>query len=235
MFKGIEFDGKHSYKDFGLTISNPDKGNPSKIKNTEKVPFSNTEYDFSVLYGGNQEYEERTLTYTFNLAYREKAEYFYVYEADVLRWLMTPNEREILKDDRIPGYYFMAEVITGANEFQFVGGSLTVNFKAYPFMISELEEGHDIWDDFNFLLDYSQPTSFKLRSFKEEILFNPGVSSVYPKITATADMKIVKGTTTYNVKAGTTQSYDFFLTPGENRVKIYGSGTISFEYYKELI
>lgn len=234
MFKGIEFDGKHSYKDFNLTISNPDIGNPSKIKRTERVAFSNFEYDFSRLYGG-QEYEERTLTYTFNLAYRDKAEYFYLYEAEVNRWLMTPNEKKVLKDDRIPGYYFLAEAITSGNEFKFVGGSLTVNFKAYPFRISELEEGNDIWDDFNFILDYSQDTTFDINGLKYISLFNPGVSIVYPKIVSTTAMKITKGVTTYTISYGTTESYDFFLEPGENKLKITGSGKISFEYYKELI
>ncbi|WP_273128948.1 phage tail protein [Bacillus weihaiensis] len=234
MFKGIEFDGKHSYKDFGLTISNPDIGIPSKIKNTERVPHSNVEYDFSSIYGG-QEYEERTLTYTFNLAYREKAEYFYLYEAEALRWLMTPNEKKVLKDDRIPGYYFLAEVMTSGNEFKFVGGNLTVNFKAYPFMIAELSEGNDIWDEFNFLLDYAQDTTFDISGTKEVTLYNPGVSIVYPKIVTTAGMKVTKGTTTYNISTGTTESYDFFLVPGENKINISGTGNISFEFYKELI
>ena len=66
MYTGIEFNGKHSLGDFGLTVSNREIGYPSKIKRQERVPFSNTVYDFSNLYGG-QEYEERSITYTLNL------------------------------------------------------------------------------------------------------------------------------------------------------------------------
>lgn len=234
MFKGIEFNGKHSYRDFGLTISEHNIGNPSKIKNTERIPYSNVEYDFSNIYGG-QEYEERPLSYTFNLAYREKAEYFYLYETQILRWLMTPNKKEVLKDDRIPGYYFLAEAIDSGNEFKFVGGSLTVNFKAYPFKIAELREGNDIWDTFNFLLDYAQDTDFTVDGKKDVNLYNAGVSVVNPKITASTTMQIIRGNTTYNIPAGITTSYDFALVPGDNKFTIIGKGSISFEFYKELV
>ena len=235
MFKGIEYNGKHSYKDFGLTISNPDISNPSKVKTLEEVPFSNTPYDFSTIYG-EQKYEERQLTYTFNIAYREKAEGFYFYEADVLRWLMSTNEKKVLKDDRISGYYFLAEVVNGpTNEFRFVGGSLTVTFTAYPFMIAELKEGNDIWDDFNFILDYVQDTSFTVNGSKEIVLFNPGAKKVYPKIIAGSPFTVIKGKTTYKIPTGITESEDFSLEVGENRIQIIGNGKISFDFYKELI
>lgn len=235
MFYGIEFDGKHSYKDFGLTISNQNIGNPSKVKIQESIPFSNVKYDFSEIYG-EQGYDERTLSYTFNVAYREKAPDFYIYQTELLRWLMTPNRKTVLKDDRIPGYYFMAEVVTGPeNEFKFVGGSLTVNFTAYPFKIAELREGNDIWDTFNFLLDYAQDTSFNVVGSVETILYNAGVKKVYPKMIASSEMQIVLDNRTYKIPSGTTESYDFSLVPGENKIKILGTGSISFEFYKELI
>lgn len=235
MFTGIEFNGKHSYKDFGLTISEFNIGNPSKIKIQERVPFSNTVYDFSELYG-EQEYEERELSYTFNIGYREKAKSFFFYESEVNRWLMTPNKKVILKDDKIPGYYFLAEAVTGpSNEFKFVGGSLTVTFIAYPFKIAILPEGNDLWDSFNFILDYAQSTTYLVGGVLKVILVNPGVKTVYPKINATSTMQITKGNKNYSLQAGTTQSYDFTLEPGENKIEISGTGTISFEFYKELI
>src|SRR5690606_11203503 len=63
---GITFGEKHSYIDFGLTVAERSIGNPRKIKIKERVPFSNQVYDFSGIYG-DQEYEERPLTYVFNV------------------------------------------------------------------------------------------------------------------------------------------------------------------------
>lgn len=231
---GITFNGKHSYNNFGLTVASKNIGNPTKIKRKERVPFSNQIYDFSNLYGG-QEYEERPLTYVFNLRNYDKIDLSYM-KIEVLNWLMNTNGKVILKDDYIPNYYFMAEVeeAPNFNEMKY-GGTLTVNFTAYPFKIAELREGHDIWDEFNFLLDYAQDTSFTVNGSLDVALYNPGAEILYPKIISSAPMQIIKDGITYNVPTGNTVSYDFYLPLGESKVKLVGNGSIEFEMYKELI
>src|SRR5690625_848056 len=139
--RGIIFDDKHSYRDFGLTLESREIGNPSKIKRKVRVPFSNEIYDFSDIYG-SQEYEERLLTYTFNIVdmHNYSKESFSTLKIAVLNWLMGPNSKEKLVDDAIPGYYFMAEVENGPalEEWEF-DGALAVEFTAYPFKIGEYE------------------------------------------------------------------------------------------------
>lgn len=235
MFSSIYFNGKDSYKDFGLTISEPRIGNPSKVKVTERVPFSNQTYDFSGIYSG-QEYEERPLSFTFNIAWREKANDFYIYETEVLNWLTGTNKKEVLKYSELPGYYFLAEVVEGPDtDYQFVGGSMPVNFTAYQFKIGELEEGHDIWDEFNFLLDYAQITEYDVNGQQSVTLYNNGASIITPTIRASAPMDIIKDSITYKIPAGESQSYDFILTKGENRMTVRGNGHISFHFRKELV
>ena len=63
---GITFNGKHSYKDFGLLVKERNIDNPSKIKTKERIPYSNQIFDFSKIYGV-QEYEERSISYVFYL------------------------------------------------------------------------------------------------------------------------------------------------------------------------
>ncbi|WP_062105209.1 phage tail family protein [Bacillus niameyensis] len=235
MFTGIEFNGKHSYKDFGLTISDREIGNPSKIKNTERVPYSDIVYDFSEIYGG-QEYSERILKYTFEIAYRDKSKDYYFYETEVINWLMSTNQKGMLKDDLIPGYYFLAEIEDGpSSNFKWVGGSLQVEFTAYPFKISELDEGNDIWDEFNFLLDYAQKTKFKVNGTLHVTLYNPGTRTAKPVIKATEPMTMLMGNKTFNIPAGESQSYDFLLREPKNKITITGNGEISFHFRKELI
>src|SRR5690625_2931754 len=235
--RGIIFDEKHSYRDFGLTLASRHIGNPSKIKRKERVPFSNIEYDFSGIYGG-QEYEQRQLTYVFNVVdiYNQSKFAFSSLKIAVLNWLMSPSKQTKLYDDAIPGYYFLAEVENGPDieEYEF-DGPLTVEFTAYPFKISELHEGNDLWDPFNFLLDYAQVTEFTVNGTKEVTLYNPGASVIHPKIIASNAMEIIKGNTTFNVPAGESQSHNFILHQGENKMTINGNGTIEFLFYKELI
>lgn len=236
--RGITFDGKHSFRDFDLTIA-PGRniGNPSKIKRKERVPFSNVEYDFSNIYGG-QEYTERPLNYTLNVIdkHNYSKDHFSIMKIAILNWLMGPSGKGKLTDDAIPGYYFLAEVENGPEleEHEF-DGTLAVEFTAYPFKISELEEGHDIWDEFNFLLDYAQITDFEVSGSKDVILYNPGTQPIKPKIQSSSGMEITKDNVIFNIPAGQSESYDFILMPGENKFRIQGNGSISFHFRKELI
>lgn len=232
---GITFDGKHSYYDMGVTMApGREIGIPNKKKIKVSIPFSNEEYDFSELYG-SQTYEPRPLTYAFNIWDTSK-ERMTIKKTKIVNWLMGPNGKQKLYDDAIPGYYFLAEV-EGNTSFDenWEDGILTVEFTAYPFMISELPEGHDIWDEFNFELDVAQTVDFNVNGSLEITLYNVGKPAVSPKITCSSPMIIQMAGRTYNVPAGQSRSRDFLLMPGENSVIITGNGSISFEFYKELI
>lgn len=230
---GITFDGKHS-SEYNLRLINRIIGNPSKMKSKERIPFSNEMYDFSAIYGG-QEYEERTLTYIFNIKDYKKID-LELKKTAVINWVMQSNKKIKLVDDYIPGYYFMAEVEDGPDfsELRY-NGRITINFTAYPFRISELEEGNDIWDTFNFLLDVAQITDFNVNGSIKTTLYNAGVAALYPIIRSTAPMEIVKNGITYTVPIGESKSLDFYLSTGENPITINGNGNISFHFRKELI
>ena len=211
---GITFNGKHSYKDFGLLVKERSIDNPSKIKTKERIPYSNQIFDFSKIYGG-QEYEERSISYVFYLKDYDKVD-LSIKRIEILNWLMQPNEKLKLVDDYIPGYYFLAEVEEGIEyvEKRF-NVDITVNFTAYPFKIAELKEGNDIWDEFNFLLDVAQVTDFVINGSQQVNLINPGATIAVPKIICNATMKITKDGITYTIPSG--------------------NGNISFEFYKELV
>lgn len=237
MFTGIEFNGKHSYKDFGLTVSSKKIGDPSKKKIIEEVPHSNISYDFSGIYGG-QTYTERSLLYVFNIIEKSLTkEEFQNIRTLVVNWLSSAIGKSTLRDDEIPYYHFMAEYVEASDyeRYKNLGGTLSVTFTAYPFKVHDLEEGNDIWDSFNFLLDYAQDTSFSISGSKTIAILNPGIVLAYPKIVASANFQVLKDGTTYSIPAGTTTSYDFSFSTGKNTLTIIGNGTISFHFHKELI
>lgn len=232
---GIVFDDKHSYRDFGVTIA-PGKliGTPNKKKIKVAVPFSNEEYDFSELYG-SQTYEPRPLMYPLNILDMSK-ERMSIKKTQIINWLMGSSGKQRLYDDAFPGYYFLAEV-EGESDFEenWADGILTVTFTAYPFMISKLEEGHDIWDDFNFELDIAQLVDFNVSGSLDVTLYNIGKPSLSPSVIASSPMTIQTDNMTFNVPMGESQSKDFLLSPGENELMITGNGSISFVFHKELI
>ncbi|PEZ94195.1 phage tail protein [Bacillus cereus] len=236
---GIKFNGKHSYSDMGYTMPADGReiGFPSKEKIVVKVPFSNVEYDFSEVYG-SQTYTSRPLKYDFNVLKRGNwtPQALHMEKTKLINWLMNSNGRKRLYDDDIPGYYFLAEVESESSfEDDFETGTLSVTFRAYPFMIAELYEGNDIWDTFNFDLDVAQTTDFTVNGLLQVTLLNAGASDVVPEIITSNQMRISKTGVSYTVPAGITKDKGFVLKSGENPIEITGSGTISFRFYKELI
>lgn len=235
---GFEFNSKHTYKDFGITVADKSIGFPDKNKIKVQVPFSNIEYDFSEIYG-EQTYTERSLTYTLNVLDKHKnidTQKVNILETQLSNWLMNSGGKQRLYDDSMPGYYYLAEVEGGLSFDELRNyGTLTVEFKAYPFMISELHEGNDLWDPFNFELDVAQITDFEVNGSLDVMLYNAGTPNLSPAINVSAPMTVKMGGKTFNVPAGKSQSMDFILRPGENNLTITGNGSISFEFYKELI
>src|SRR5690625_104330 len=235
---GFRYNGKHTYDDFGITVSEKDVGYPEKNKIKVAVPFSNIEYDFSEVYG-DQTYTERPITFVLNVLDKHvlnDTQRVNAIETSLVNWLMNSNGKQRLYDDSNPGYYYLAEVEGGLDFDELWNhGTLTVEFTAYPFMIGEEAEGNDLWDPFNFLTDVFQETSFNVSGSLEVTLYNVGTPSVVPEIKASEPMEIIKDGVTYNVPSGKSKSGEFRLNSGENHLTINGNGTIKFTFYKELI
>lgn len=234
---GIYFNGKHSYRDLGITHGTVREiGVPNKIKVIKRPPFSNVDIDFSELYG-DQVYEDRPLRYSFNLVDRNnKIEHISTTKTVLTNWLMNSNGKQRLYDDLYPNYYFLAEVEDAVDiEEDWTKGLLTVTFNAYPFMIHELKEGHDLWDEINFATDVLQPTKFDVSGTKEITLVNAGTPDVSPNIITDSPFSITLRGQKFNVSTRLTDSQRFVLKSGENRLKLEGNGRIEFIFYQELI
>lgn len=229
---GITYKDKHSYRDFGLTIKAKDINPPKKTKIKETVPYMNGAYDFSNLYG-EQTYGERTSTYTFNLNCKSKIE-LNIKKIEILDWLLN-SFKTTLKDDTIPDFYFNAECenVDFKEDGQFA--EITASFVAYPFKIANNNEGNDVWDTFNFELDYAQDTKFAVTGTKDVELYNLSSRKVTPTVVCSADFDVIQGNTTYHFKSGTTKDWRFTLEKGLNSLTLNGNGNIEFVFRKEVL
>ena len=231
---GITFNGRHSFNDMGYKIlSNREIKSPSKIKVKKSVPYMNGSYDFSNLYGGNC-FTDRVLEYTFLLKATSNKNLEAV-RMDCENWLMGTNEQTKLIDDNMNLYYYLAECENIEFEDMGLTGKLTATFNAYPFRLYGWVEGNDLWDRFNFELDVSQEVKFDIEGSKDIVLYNQGATHVKPTIIASSDMEIVKDDITYSIEKGTTNDWQFVLGVGENHLTVKGTGTIEFEFRKEVL
>ena len=225
-------DNKGTYSHFGITIRSKEIGIPQKNKIKQSVPYMNGTYDFSLLYS-EQTYSERELVYIFNIIGANKEE-MNIKKIEFLNWIMDKRKQKLI-DNSINAFYFLAEAKEASFTESRRHGELTVKFSAYPFKISTLQDGHDIWDNFNFELDMVQETKFEIENIKNIQLYNNGAIGINPIVICSNDMEIIKGTTTYKFNSGETKSWSFKLDKGLNDLIIKGTGTIEFKWYKEVL
>lgn len=230
---GIDFNDKNSFDDFDLVIINKELSPPPKLKIKQSVPFMQGSYDFSLI-NGEQTYEERELIYNFHLEETSK-EMLNIKKIQLLDWLMNTNGKLKLFDESIVGYYFIAEceeVKFNEKDFHSI---LATKFSAYPFKISESDEGDPYWDPINFLTDTMQRLQYTVINSLQINIINQSVISIAPKITSSTNMQIKMRNITLNVIAGTNKDSRFLLLPGTNELEIIGTGSISFSFFREVL
>lgn len=164
--RNFYFNGKNT-EEFGLVLNYFRVKMPSKAKNRVPLPHTNKTLDFSTIYG-EQLYNDRVIDAKVTLPGFEYLSHSdkWSFWTRFTNWLMSTTERSSLTYSMMPEYYFMAEVDKEPTfeEFEF-SGAMSFTFSCYPFRVSSLPEGHDIWDLFNFDLDVSQPTNFTFKSY----------------------------------------------------------------------
>ncbi|BBN97509.1 phage tail protein [Sporolactobacillus terrae] len=231
--EGFTFAG-HSTKEYSMNLRERTAPTPEEKVIAEEVPFMQGSYDFSMILG-ERIFKNRTLSYKFE-TYQRDYQIRKVDEDFFKNWLMTAGWGKLV-DTHDVGYYWWGKCtsVDVDDDHPFGRLLITLEFEAYPFMKGELEEGNDLWDPFNFLLDYAQLVAFEVSGSLSINLMNIGSVGVVPTITASAAMEIVKGGTTYQVPSGQSKDESFRLEIGENPMVIQGMGTIKFSFYKELI
>lgn len=133
MIKQLIINGKKSYDDFDLYISERTISQPKKKSIKESVPFSNVVYDFSDI-NGEIYWEERTLKYVFDFA-ELSTEEVEVAKSKALTWLMNVHDTDIY-DPYIGDYHFHGSFESDSWSEDFGAGTLTINFSVYPYKIS---------------------------------------------------------------------------------------------------
>lgn len=135
MHEGITFNGRHSYRDLGITIADFSPGMPEPVELRETVPYMDGDYDFSQL-GGKPAYGSRTITVIFNLIGKDYNDLYHK-RTEVVNWLCEARGGS-LTFDGIEGKQFEnVSAKIPADGFSRVGYScaeLTVTFTAAPYM-----------------------------------------------------------------------------------------------------
>lgn len=134
---GITFMEKHSYNDFGLWIKSKNIGTPSPQIKKVSVPGMSGTWDFSSFPTGQIEYDERTLTYEFEII-EDTKEACNAKKTAVENWLYSATGKTALVDDAIEGKFMAQAESISVTEAGRVF-TLSVSFSAYPYRILDDE------------------------------------------------------------------------------------------------
>lgn len=213
--KGIRINGKHSSKDFGLVIGERNIPLPSPNRITESVPYQNGTYDFSNL-NGEVTYNNRDPKYSFSIS-ELTTEEMDIKKREVATWLNNVVNTKIY-DDYDPDFYFYGSLKSFSWKEDFGPGTLEVVFDVYPY---------------KFAIE-STIMSYKVVGELEIDLSTKCAHQVIPKIITDAEMVIERDNTSIAIGIGTYQDLEFVLYK-ENHFKFIGTGTITFEFIKEVL
>jgi hypothetical protein len=207
---------------------------PSEKEVTETIPYSQGILDFSTL-GIDRFFDNRDITYQFkNIGNRYDDRK--VIENEIKRMLM-PLGTQALFDSHEPGLHWVGKCksITVMDDANYQTLVANVVFNCYPFAIGNNAEGSDIWDDVFFPNWVFQDTSFKVNGTQNINMINIGSHTAEVKIVVTGTVTVAGSFGSMTLTAGTYTDTQLTLAIGENKLTLSGSGTINFEFYKEVM
>lgn len=234
---GITFNGKHSYRDFGLTMEYFKPQLPQPKKTLVDVSGRNGDgYDFStVASGGEIVFTNRNLNCKFNFKGKDKLDLESKYTR-VAEWLLGAGKAQLIPDNT-PGIFFMAEIqeLPTWDEIR-VLGSLTCVFRADTYKKSIQLYGDLLWKDVDFLLpDYIQKTKFNINGSMLITIGVTGSHSIIPNVVCSSNMDCTLNNYTANFTPNKSVDWAFKLKPGQNQIQILGNGNIDFQFRKEVL
>lgn len=221
MIDQLVISGVKSFENFDASVKSRTISKPKKKSIRETVPFSNAVYDFSAI-NGEVYWEERDLEYVLEIVADTPAQ-LEEKKAALASWLMNVSE-EVLEDPFIKDYHFIAtfDDIKEDDEEDVEKTTVTVTFKAYPYMIA----------------NSPKIFSFSVVANTEVEVAIPNASShrMTPTIDADVAVTVKMGNASYGVPAGTTTDDSFKLPVGTTTLTLLAAedGNMTFTLVEEV-
>ena len=209
---GVTFGTQHSLDDLNLILSKVDIP-PAKPKTSYiDIPGGNGSIDLTEA-NGEIVYEDRTLSFTFTVHPDESATFDEV-RSDISNQLNGQNCKITLdKDD---DYYFYGRVTVDDYRTNKKVNEITVKARVQPYKYKQ----------------HPTMVKFALSAQAKTVNISNSRKSVSPTVTVSegGSASVEYEGNTFTFTAGTQRNADLRFTAGNNRVKISGSGTITFIY-----
>lgn len=228
---------KHTYKDFGLLMTDRKIGHAPLKKKQINVPWRDGILEYTQI-GGRTYYDNRELSYTFKIQDEEKyqqihSEFSEYAHGKILR----------IKDDEYPSYYFYGICDVGDLSKDKKNRKFTLTVDAEPYRYSFSSSTEDIlWDDVYFPTTVFREIGTKgviTVTDSAEVTIRKGGRDVVPVFTVSGN----EASITLRKYIGSSLKKTVTLNTGRNRfpdltvcgasdvrLRFIGSGTVRIEY-----
>lgn len=223
--KGVTFDGKHSFKDFGLFLKSFSIETPEPKLQTVDIHGVQGVIDLSEMLG-EIFYKNRKLTFEF-VAAKDSSDAL-VLLSKVEAYMHGKIMQVTLDDD--PRFYYLGRVVVDKFKTDSRSGLITVVVDAEPYKYEYDFNGDDwLWDPFDFETGIIRKTAYEVHGSLTVDLINRAMI-VSPVFSAIRPMLVTFNNKTYQIPAGTSKAYDIRLQEGSNIVTFKGNGVVSVKY-----
>lgn len=221
--------GKHTYADYGLYVTNTNPVEPPEIKAEYiEVPGRNGQIDLTEALTGYTVYNNRQIV--LELGGRKRSQDWPGFMSNFLNDLHGKKVKVVFDND--PSYYYQGRA-TVESDYEkgneIARFTLTINAEPYKYSNQSTTEPW-LWDPFSFvdgvIRYYNQiqvDGTAQIRVLGSEI-------PVIPIFTASAAMQVQFNGQTYDLAAGNNKIYDIVLMDQAYTLTFTGTGTVSINY-----
>lgn len=224
---GVTFDEIHSFRDFGLILTDVKISSPEPQTKMVSVPVRNGDIDMSDVVSGNTRFKNRTIVFTF--ISNKKVEDWLLEISNIRNKIAGQKKRIIIDYD--PAFYWYGRITDVSQEISDSAESIvvTASVDPYKYAINTSEEDW-LWDPFDFEQSVINETADLVVDGSLEVSIIAGKKWDNPIVISDSDMTVAFKGSTYQIKAGSQVMYDIILEEGENILTFTGNGKVTINY-----
>ena len=221
--------GKHTYTDYGLYVTNNDPVEPPEVKAEYiEIPGRNGQIDLTEALTGYTVYNNRQIV--LELGGKKRSQDWPGFMSNFLNELHGQSVTVIFDND--PSYYYVGRA-TVESDYEkgneIARFTLTINAEPYKYSNQSTTEPW-LWDPFSFVDGVIRYYNQIQVDGTAQIQVLGSEMPVIPVFTTSAAMQVEFGGKTYDLAAGNNKIYDIVLMNQAYTLTFTGTGTVSINY-----
>ena len=224
---GVTIDEFHTYKDWGLILTDYTISPPKPKTTYVSVPGRNGTLDYSEAVSDEIKYEDRNIKMSFHVT-KKQSDWRYVV-SKIQNEIQGRKVRIIFDDDIAFYYYGRIEVDTFTNSGKIATLNITAVADPFKYNITTSEQDW-LWDPFDFEQSIINETSGLLVQGSLAVSLVCRGSVKNPIIISDNNMTVTYKEKKYNINTGSQVMYEIILEEGTNQLLFEGNGTVSINY-----